>query len=89
MWLHLIKQLSLKNLPCVALVQEPLTKLEPLWNICGTLKNTVYATKPKTQEKLKDMICHTINDIQLSIIQTVYRLFRVVFESVLWQKVDF
>ena len=38
-----------------------------LW---GTLKNTVYATKPQTLEELGDQIEHAINDITLVTIQT-------------------
>ena len=41
-----------------------------LW---GTLKNTVYATKPQTMEELRDQIEHAINDIPLTTIQTIYR----------------
>ena len=39
-----------------------------LW---GTLKNTVYATKPQTLEELRDQIEHAINDIPLATTQTV------------------
>ena len=41
-----------------------------LW---GTSKNTVCATKPQTQEELRDQIEHAINDIPLTTIQTVCR----------------
>ena len=44
-----------------------------LW---GTLKNTVYATKPQTLEELRDRIEHAINDIPLATIQTVCRSVR-------------
>ena len=56
-----------------------------LW---GNLKNTVYATKPQTLEKLRDQIEHAIIDIPLATIQTVYRSVDVVVGSVLWQNVD-
>ena len=56
-----------------------------LW---GTLKNTVYFTKPQTLEELRDQIEYAINDMSLAIIQTVCRSVRVVIGSVLWQKVD-
>ena len=39
-----------------------------LW---GTLKNTVYGTKPQTLEELTDQIEHAINDIPLATIETV------------------
>ena len=42
----------------------------------GTLKNTVYATKPQTLEELRDQIEHAINDIPLTTIQTVCRSVR-------------
>ena len=48
-----------------------LTPLE--FYLCGTLKNTVYATKPQTLEELRDQIEHAINDIPLATIQTVCR----------------
>ena len=37
----------------------------------GTLKNTVYATKPQTLEVLRDRIEYAINAIPLATIQTV------------------
>ena len=39
-----------------------------LW---GTLKNTVYATKPQTLEELRNQIEHVINDIPIATIQIV------------------
>ena len=51
--------------------------LTPLYlYIWGTLKNTVYATKPRTLEGLRDQIEHAINDIPLLTIQTVCRSVR-------------
>lgn len=44
-----------------------------LW---GTLKNTVYATKPRTLEDLRVQIEHAIDDIPLATIQTVCRSVR-------------
>ena len=44
-----------------------------LW---GTLKNTVYTTKPQTLEELRDKIQHEINNIPLATIQTVCRSVR-------------
>ena len=42
----------------------------------GTLKNTVYVTKPQTLEELRDQIEHVINDIPLTTMQTVCRSVR-------------
>ena len=44
-----------------------------LW---GTLKNTVYVTKPQTLEELRDHIERAFNDNPLTIIQTVCRSLR-------------
>ena len=44
--------------------------------LSGTLKNTVYATKPETLEEMRDQIEHAINDIPLATIQTACRSVR-------------
>ena len=65
------------------------TDLTPLdFYVWGTLKNTVYATKPQTLEELRDQIEPAISDIPFARIQTVCSSVRLVVGSVLWQKVD-
>ena len=46
------------------------------FNLLGTLKNMVYATKTRTLEELRDQIIHVINEIPLAAIQTVCRSVR-------------
>ena len=52
--------------------------LTPLYlYLWGTLKNTAYATKPKTLEELGDQIEHAINEFPLATIRTARRSIRL------------